>query len=295
MAISSVSRYTAASSAVSIPTSRSESSGGVSPSSASDRAVGPIFAAQPQVLESPVRVFFLKNFIRSPFLECVSSLEQQGSRGMFLDASPIDTIYEHNLWTERLVHHILAPGAKFHSSILYYNTKINPWYKEIQHASQQNTIYNNATLCLINKVILRLPTLDETFSHHSRFYAPAWERNLDAPGKRACETPSVLMRPLERSFKVPTQEHGNQRSTKVIYLKLWLVSPKVGSRKLKALEIKSGTTIRDDFFKNLLRFQKFSGIPRENCYLIYGGATTVPRKNGNVCGWRTFFKDCFCW
>ncbi len=28
---------------------------------------------------------------------------------------------------------------------------------------------------------VRLPTLDETFSHHSRSYAPAWERNPDAP------------------------------------------------------------------------------------------------------------------
>ncbi len=34
--------------------------------------------------------------------------------------------------------------------------------------------------------------------------------SFHAPGKRACETPSVSHRPLERSFKVTTQERGNQ-------------------------------------------------------------------------------------
>ena len=58
MAISSVRRYTAASSAVSIPTRRLGSSGGVSPSSASDRSVGPILAAHPQVRDKPINVFF---------------------------------------------------------------------------------------------------------------------------------------------------------------------------------------------------------------------------------------------
>jgi len=47
-----------------MPTSRLASSGGGSPSSASDRAVGPILAAQPQVRARPVRVFFLNGFIR---------------------------------------------------------------------------------------------------------------------------------------------------------------------------------------------------------------------------------------
>jgi len=48
-----------------MPTSRFWSSGGVKPSSASDRAVGPILAAQPQVRANPVRVFFLKSAILS--------------------------------------------------------------------------------------------------------------------------------------------------------------------------------------------------------------------------------------
>jgi hypothetical protein len=65
IAISSVSRYTAASSEVSIPTNRFESDGGLRPERASDRAAGPIFADQPQVRASPVSVFFLNNSIES--------------------------------------------------------------------------------------------------------------------------------------------------------------------------------------------------------------------------------------
>jgi hypothetical protein len=68
MAISSVSLYTAASSEVSMPTSKLGSSGGVKPSNASDRTAGPILAAQPQVRDRPVKVFFLKSAI------CASSL-----------------------------------------------------------------------------------------------------------------------------------------------------------------------------------------------------------------------------
>ena len=65
-ASSLLSRYTAASSLDSNPTRRLGSVGKGNPCSASDRAVGPIFAAQPQVRASPVRVFFLpKRFIFS--------------------------------------------------------------------------------------------------------------------------------------------------------------------------------------------------------------------------------------
>jgi len=62
-AISSERRYTAASSLVLKPTSRSGSREGLSALSASARSDGPILAAQPHVRESPVRVFFLKRCI----------------------------------------------------------------------------------------------------------------------------------------------------------------------------------------------------------------------------------------
>lgn len=61
--------------------------------------------------------------------------------------------------------------------------------------------------------------------------------------------------------------------------------------KLTAIEIKSGTTIRDDFFKNLIRFQKFSGISQEDSCLVYGGETDMPRKNAQVRGWKNFSMD----
>jgi predicted AAA+ superfamily ATPase len=55
---------------------------------------------------------------------------------------------------------------------------------------------------------------------------------------------------------------------------------------LKAVEIKSGTTINQDFFRNLTKFQKFSGTTAENSYLVYGGEQSIPRKNGQVLSWR---------
>jgi hypothetical protein len=56
-------RYTAASSLVSKPTRRFGSWTGQIPLSTSDRSAGPIFAAQPQVRDIPVRVFFRKRSI----------------------------------------------------------------------------------------------------------------------------------------------------------------------------------------------------------------------------------------
>ena len=58
----------AASSLDSKPTSRFGSVAAGKSLRASDRTVGPIFAAQPQVRASPVRVFFLpKNFMNYSF------------------------------------------------------------------------------------------------------------------------------------------------------------------------------------------------------------------------------------
>lgn len=56
--------------------------------------------------------------------------------------------------------------------------------------------------------------------------------------------------------------------------------------RLEAVEIKSGTTINHDFFKNLIKFQKYSGTTAKNSYLVYGGEQSMPRKNGQVLSWR---------
>jgi uncharacterized protein len=56
---------------------------------------------------------------------------------------------------------------------------------------------------------------------------------------------------------------------------------------LRAVEIKSGETLADDFFKGLDYFRKISGLPPENCYLVYGGTTNYARKSGRVMGWRS--------
>jgi hypothetical protein len=59
-------RYTAASSQVSKPTRRLGSCDERSALSASDRSVGPIFAAQPHVRERPVNVFFFLKRVICP-------------------------------------------------------------------------------------------------------------------------------------------------------------------------------------------------------------------------------------
>jgi hypothetical protein len=56
---------------------------------------------------------------------------------------------------------------------------------------------------------------------------------------------------------------------------------------LRAIEIKSGETLADDFFKGLDYFRKISGLPPENGYLVYGGTTNYARKSGRVMGWRS--------
>jgi len=73
IAISSEILYTAASSEVSKPTIRLGSDDGVKPFSASDKSVGPILAAQPQVLARPVSDFFLnKRMKNSPIIKKTS-------------------------------------------------------------------------------------------------------------------------------------------------------------------------------------------------------------------------------
>jgi hypothetical protein len=60
-----------------MPTSKSGSDEAGRALSASDRTVGLIFAAQPQVRESPVRVFFLPNSIFVPLTDAAVSAMKQ--------------------------------------------------------------------------------------------------------------------------------------------------------------------------------------------------------------------------
>ena len=55
--------------------------------------------------------------------------------------------------------------------------------------------------------------------------------------------------------------------------------------RLDAVEIKSGKTIQPDFFKNLERFNKFSG-GTANSWLVYGGSESQTRQNGRVINWQ---------
>lgn len=57
-----------------------------------------------------------------------------------------------------------------------------------------------------------------------------------------------------------------------------------------AIEIKSGATIHQDFFKNLLYYQKISGLSKEQLILVYGGSESHQRNSGKVISWKDIDK-----
>ena len=58
------------------------------------------------------------------------------------------------------------------------------------------------------------------------------------------------------------------------------------SHKTIPMEIKSGATINDNFFKNLDKFKKISAVKSEDTYLIYGGDSDQMRANAKIFSWR---------
>lgn len=55
---------------------------------------------------------------------------------------------------------------------------------------------------------------------------------------------------------------------------------------VKAIEIKSGTVIHNDFFKNLLYYQKLSAISNEQLILVYGGTESYQRSVVKILSWK---------
>lgn len=54
---------------------------------------------------------------------------------------------------------------------------------------------------------------------------------------------------------------------------------------LRAVEIKSGETLREELFRGLRYFKRLSAQPEENFILVYGGTRRQSRKHGQVLGW----------
>lgn len=57
---------------------------------------------------------------------------------------------------------------------------------------------------------------------------------------------------------------------------------------LKAIEIKSGVTINEDFFKGLEFFKKLAGLSDDKQFLVYGGEKDYERSAGRVISWQGF-------
>jgi hypothetical protein len=53
-----------------------------------------------------------------------------------------------------------------------------------------------------------------------------------------------------------------------------------------AIEIKSGETLQEDFFRGLRYFRKLSSLPEDAMYLIYGGDRSLPRRDAQALAWR---------
>ena len=56
--------------------------------------------------------------------------------------------------------------------------------------------------------------------------------------------------------------------------------------KLVPIEIKSGETVRSDFFDGLKNWDEISGVDASGNYLVYGGELTQTRKDGNLVSWQ---------
>ena len=59
---------------------------------------------------------------------------------------------------------------------------------------------------------------------------------------------------------------------------------------LWVVEIKSGETLNEDFFKGLRYFKRLSSVPDDHFYLVYGGDRNLTRKHGQVVGWKSISK-----
>jgi hypothetical protein len=60
--------------------------------------------------------------------------------------------------------------------------------------------------------------------------------------------------------------------------------------RLLPIEIKSGKTVSDDFFKGLRYWSRISGIDAKDMVLVYAGLMDQTRKDGRIISWRSFGK-----
>ncbi|MBN1829582.1 MAG: DUF4143 domain-containing protein, partial [Deltaproteobacteria bacterium] len=60
--------------------------------------------------------------------------------------------------------------------------------------------------------------------------------------------------------------------------------------RLLPIEIKSGKTVSDDFFKGLRFWSRISGTEAKDAILVYAGLMDQKRKDGQVLSWRSFGK-----
>ncbi len=62
------------------------------------------------------------------------------------------------------------------------------------------------------------------------------------------------------------------------------------NNQFKAVEIKSGATVSDNYFGNIKYWQKNIRLEQKNSYVIYGGDENQKRTNAQVLSWRNFIE-----
>ena len=57
------------------------------------------------------------------------------------------------------------------------------------------------------------------------------------------------------------------------------------------IEIKSGKTVTEDYFKNIAYWSELSKYPAANALIVYGGNTSQRRTTGHALGWQEFLSS----
>lgn len=57
--------------------------------------------------------------------------------------------------------------------------------------------------------------------------------------------------------------------------------------RMDAVEIKSGATVNDEFFRSLRKYAAYSGTARDNLHVVYGGDESYERKEARILSWKS--------
>ncbi len=57
-----------------------------------------------------------------------------------------------------------------------------------------------------------------------------------------------------------------------------------------AVEIKAGSTLKEEFTRSLIKFANYSGISQDRCHVVYAGKMSYSRKKAHIWNWHDFLS-----